>query len=315
MREILGRAWIVLFLGAAACSSESGGSLPLDERLGPGEVRAGEITKESELLEGIEAHGWIGDYKIYNSKVAFVVQNAFEPRGWGPYGGSLLDADVVREEDEEGHEVFQELFLTVDLLSMQPTAAEVLADGSDGQAAVVRFTGKHRGIPLVDTATSGSLGPKRLEIVNEYILEPDASYLRIRTSLRSRGPSDIPVTVGDLVLNGDRAADFVRYAGAFTGDLAGGQHPYLGGFCETSCNLYAGAEGDIRVLISIDDVTPLQAGEGDSLITPADRDEIESTVRKAYQRLGSEERYSYVLHQEGHLLLWEPARAFLGQHL
>jgi hypothetical protein len=264
MREIVGWVWIVLILGTAACNGESGSTLPLDERLGPGDVRAGEITKESELLEGIEAHGWIGDFKIYNSKVAFVVQNAFEPRGWGPYGGSLLDADVVRDEGAEGHEEFQELFLTVDLLSMKPTAAEVLANGSDGQAAVVRFTGKHQGIPLVDTATSGSLERKRLEIINEYILEPDASYLRIRTSLRSRGPSDIPVTVGDLVLNGDRAADFVRHAGAFTGDLAGGQHPYLGGFSKNSCSLYTGSEGDIRVLISIDDVTPLQAGEGDA---------------------------------------------------
>jgi len=264
MRELLGRAWVVLFMGAAACGGESGGTPPLDERLGPGEVRAGVITKESELMGGIEAHGWIGDYKIYNSKVAFVVQNAFEPRGWGPYGGSLLDADVVREEGEEGHEEFQELFLTVDLLSMQPNAAEVVADGSDGQAAVVRFTGKQRGIPILDTAISGSLEPKRLEIVNEYILEPDARYLRIRTSLRSRGPSDIPVTVGDLVLNGDRAADFVRYAGVFTGELAGGQHPFLGGFSENSCNLYTGTGGDIRVLISIDGVTPLQAGEGDA---------------------------------------------------
>jgi len=262
MREILGRAWILVILGAAACNGESGGDPPLDERLGPGEVRAGVITRESELLEGVEAHGWIGDYKLYNQKAAFVVQNAFEPRGWGPYGGSLLDADVIRQEGEEGFEEFEELFLIIDLLSMQPTAAEILSDGSDGQAAVVRIQGKHRGIPIVDAALSGSLEKKSLEIINDYILEPDVSYLRIRTSIRSRGPSDASVSVGDLDLNGDPTIDFVRGPGMYGGELPGGEHPYLGGFSKNSCNLYTGSDQGIKVLISLDGITPVEAGEG-----------------------------------------------------
>jgi hypothetical protein len=263
MRKLFWFAGLAILVGA--CAEDGGGGLPLDERLDPGEVRAGVITRDSELLEGIDAHGWLGDYKIYNSRVAFVVQNAFEPRHWGPYGGSLLDADLVREEGVEGGEELDELFLTVDLLSMQPTAAEVLADGSDGQAAIIRFTGKHRGIPIVDSAISGSLERKRLEIVNEYILEPDVNYLRIRTSIRSRGPSAIPVTVGDIVLNGDSNTDFVRYSGVFEGELPGGEHHYLGGASRNTCSIYTGAEGgDITVLISLDGVTPLQAGEGEA---------------------------------------------------
>ena len=59
----------------------------------------------------------------------------------------------------------------------------------------------------------------------------------------------------------------------------------------------------------------LQAGEGDSLITPSDRDMIEKTVRRAYQRCGVEDRFSYELHKEGHRLLWEPAETFLKRHL
>ena len=274
MRELLGRAWIVLILGVAACSGESGGAPPLDERLGPGEVRAGVITKESELLEGTEAHGWIGDYKLYNHKAAFVVQNAFEPRGWGPYGGSLLDADVIREEGQEGRDEFEELFLIIDLLSMQPTAAEVLADGGDGQAAIVRVQGKHRGIPLVDAALSGSLQRKSLEIVNDYILEPDASYLRIRTSIRSRGPSDASVSVGDLDLNGDPTLDFVRGPGMYGNELPGGEHPYLGGFSKNSCNLYTGSEGGMKVLISLDGITPVEAGEGTAPSVRSDADPL-----------------------------------------
>jgi dienelactone hydrolase len=75
--------------------------------------------------------------------------------------------------------------------------------------------------------------------------------------------------------------------------------------------------GDVPELFSLIPPRPmqLQAGEGDSLITPSDRDAIERTVRDAYQRLGAQGGFDYVLHKEGHLLLWEPARAFLDRHL
>ena len=75
--------------------------------------------------------------------------------------------------------------------------------------------------------------------------------------------------------------------------------------------------GDVPELFSLISPRPmqLQAGEGDALITPSDRDMIEGTVRKAYQRLGAEDNFSYVLHGKGHRLLWEPAVAFLEQYL
>lgn len=59
----------------------------------------------------------------------------------------------------------------------------------------------------------------------------------------------------------------------------------------------------------------LQAGGGDSLITPADRDAIEQTVSSAYRRLGVEDRFDCALHEEGHRLLWAPAESFLERHL
>ena len=59
----------------------------------------------------------------------------------------------------------------------------------------------------------------------------------------------------------------------------------------------------------------LQAGEGDGLITPEDRDAIEATVREGYHRMGAEDRIDYVLHPYGHLLDWEMAESFLDKHL
>ena len=59
----------------------------------------------------------------------------------------------------------------------------------------------------------------------------------------------------------------------------------------------------------------LQAGEGDGLITPAHRDDIEAQVRNAYGLVDAESSLDYVLHGDGHLLEWESAAAFLAKHL
>jgi dienelactone hydrolase len=75
--------------------------------------------------------------------------------------------------------------------------------------------------------------------------------------------------------------------------------------------------GDVAELFALVPPRPmqLQAGEGDPLITPSDRDRIERTVRRAYQLVGADQSFSYILHGEGHLLLWEPALSFLEKHL
>lgn len=59
----------------------------------------------------------------------------------------------------------------------------------------------------------------------------------------------------------------------------------------------------------------LQAGEGDGLITPVDRDDMEATVRSAYRALDAEDRLDYVLHAGGHLLEWDAAHRFFERWL
>ena len=75
--------------------------------------------------------------------------------------------------------------------------------------------------------------------------------------------------------------------------------------------------GDVPELFSLIAPRPmqLQAGEGDGLITPADRDAMEATVRNAYCQLGAEDNFEYALHSEGHLLMWSLAEPFLAKHL
>ena len=75
--------------------------------------------------------------------------------------------------------------------------------------------------------------------------------------------------------------------------------------------------GDVPELFSL--ITPrpmqLQAGIGDSLITPSDRDHICAVVKKAYHKLDAAANFDYVLHPQGHTLQWKYAKSFLARHL
>ncbi|HUT33226.1 MAG TPA: dienelactone hydrolase family protein [Planctomycetota bacterium] len=75
--------------------------------------------------------------------------------------------------------------------------------------------------------------------------------------------------------------------------------------------------GDVPELFALIAPRPmqLQAGEKDGLITPADRDHIAATVRRAYQLLGAEANLDYALHPGGHCLDWALAAPFLAAHL
>lgn len=59
----------------------------------------------------------------------------------------------------------------------------------------------------------------------------------------------------------------------------------------------------------------LQAGEGDGLITPKDRDDMLAALQRVYRELGHPDNLEYVLHQSGHMLIWEQAQPFLERHL
>jgi dienelactone hydrolase len=75
--------------------------------------------------------------------------------------------------------------------------------------------------------------------------------------------------------------------------------------------------GDVPELFSAIAPKPLQlqSGEGDNLITDADRDEMLTTVKRAYRLAGAEDSLDYVLHPDGHLLRWDLAEPFLKRHL
>lgn len=191
------------------CAGSVPGATGLAAALGEGEVRAGPIADASELLRGDSADGRVGDIKLYNARVAFVVQSVRTGDNWVPYGGALIDGDLVRPAEEWGEERIDELVTAffVRPLSVRPFAAEevcVIADGSDGGPAAVRAIGTDGDLPI--TAAFGATGtPQNLRIVQDFVLAPDADTLEIRTVVAA--PAGARMGVGDFILMSDDGVD------------------------------------------------------------------------------------------------------------
>ncbi|MBI4816446.1 MAG: carboxypeptidase regulatory-like domain-containing protein [Deltaproteobacteria bacterium] len=183
--------------------------LPLDEVLPEAVARAGIVATPSELLTGDTAKGRIGDLKIYNSKVAFIVGRAGDGRGYVPYGGGVIDADLVRAVGEPGRSTFGEIVTTLDLAVLHPQTVEVVADGSGGGPAVVRATGREDAFPLFSVMLASLFGVQKHELVwsVDYILEPGAQALKIEHTLQNVGSENIEI---GLVLNGYMFGDGAR---------------------------------------------------------------------------------------------------------
>lgn len=110
-------------------------------------ARARRVVSRTELIGGPSALAEVGDYLLENDKIRVVIQDKGFSRGFGVYGGGLIDADRVRPVAEagqaggHGRDQFGELFPVFFLQALVPEKVEVVADGSDGGPARVRVSG------------------------------------------------------------------------------------------------------------------------------------------------------------------------------
>ena len=74
-----------------------------------GKVHARVITRKSELIGGEAAQGRIGDVLMYNSKIRVIIQGVDRTIGPGPFGGTIIDADIMRSEGAQGQDEFGEI--------------------------------------------------------------------------------------------------------------------------------------------------------------------------------------------------------------
>ena len=249
----------VFLLGAGlfgACGDDETVPVPpgpaLDERLGADQVRAGQITKASELIGGDTAKGRIGDYKLYNGRIAVIIGAAGESRGYHPYGGTILDADRVRPAGEGGKSNFGEVINALDLSVLRADRVEVLSDGKDGKEARVRVSGEPDKFPIFDAILSSLLGSKSYDMdwSIDYVLEPGADVLRIENTVFNRSAMNIDFGLPIVAFFfGDGARPFLESYG-FAPPSTGGTGEYYGAAAEEVSYIYGRVDERVTLIIT-----------------------------------------------------------------
>lgn len=153
-------------------------------------ARAVEINALSEGIGGPKAMGREGDYLLENDRVRFVIRGARTSLGPHTSGGSLIDVDLQRDDPRylhgNGNDLFAEMFATVNmnvqLAEEGGGTVEILADGSDGGAAVVRTEGPSEPFLTLLGALWAIVQQPDFAMRTDYILEPGQSALLMRTT-------------------------------------------------------------------------------------------------------------------------------------
>lgn len=148
----------------------------------------------TDLIGGKRASGTDGDYKLSNGIIHAIIQNVGTSRGFGSFGGSLIDIDLVRSGQSSptagvvGNDYFTEMFPAFFLTALEPSKVEVLSDGSDGKAATIRVSGRSGAfISLVKAFTEVVDPTDPLDFSCDYSLEPGKQYLKIVVTVANNG--------------------------------------------------------------------------------------------------------------------------------
>ncbi len=168
-------------------------------------LSARKVAVPADLVGGDDAWGVVGGaYLLENSTARFLVQDKGAAVHLYIYGGNLIDADLHREAGEPGNDQFREMFPIVGWRVNSVDKVEVIKDGTDGQEAVVRVTGRDTDtgmIQMIDDMAS----PLGVTIATDYVLAPDQPWLKLRTTATT--------DPGAMALSDLMTGDFLSFGG------------------------------------------------------------------------------------------------------
>lgn len=180
----------------------------------PPKARARRVSDPGDLITGPNAQGRLGDYLLENAVARFLVQDAHSRQlaNVGTYGGNLIDAELV---GRPGRDEFFEIQPMVNVETViHATRVEIVNDGQDGTAAVVRSCGPDDTLDFINPSSSikervgidipATVDDADYEIegCTEYALEPGKPYVRMTTTIRNETAEPIPLYVGDYMAGG-----------------------------------------------------------------------------------------------------------------
>ncbi len=191
-------------------SPEQKARLSLSEPL-KAEARAGQIKKEDELVKGPAAISRVGDWKLYNNRVAFVIHGMGFSRSWSGSTGHIIDAAPVDQKGGAQVDLLGELLTALGTLRViQAQRIEVVKPKEGEKQAIIRVTATNVGIPILDAVLQTEKLPGTIEI--DYILRPDTTYLEIVTRYKS-DDRERDLTMGDVIIFGNFIRTFAPSKG------------------------------------------------------------------------------------------------------
>jgi hypothetical protein len=231
-RALRGVATLAACLLAASCT---GSAKP--------RARAQRMGKLEQGIGGPHAIGRVGDFVLENDQVRFVVADTgrcpapkqpdcIETYGRvnSTYGGSLVDADIVRVGAHAGNDQLAELLPGFFFTVIDPTEVRVTADGADGGPAEVTVTGTGGDLfQMVALINTGLVHPQDLEFKQVYRLEPGKKYVTIETSIKNAGAGMHPFPFFDPTQLDALLGKDIPGIGNLQLSVPIGQLPLLGG--------------------------------------------------------------------------------------
>ena len=201
----------------------------------PGKAKARRIWWNHDRILGPLGHSKKGDYLLENDVARFAIQDVAQRELYsvGQYGGNLIDAEHV---GSPGRDNFLELQPGVNIETViNAQTIEIVNDGQDGTAAIVRSCGPDDLLDFVNPSSQVTdlelpfpplADDRDLEVegCTTYTLEPNADpadpqdFLRIDTEIFNNdtaAPNPLPLLIGDW-LNPSGELDTIARSAAVT---------------------------------------------------------------------------------------------------
>jgi hypothetical protein len=204
----------------------------------PPRAVARRITDEADLISGPLADGRVDDYLLANDVARFIIQDAPQRDLYsvGAFGGNLIDVELI---GHPGLDNFLEIQPAVQIETViNAQSVEIVNDGADGQAAVIRSCGPDDVLDFVNPSTiiediGGLQFPAvaddqdyDVEGCTEYSLEVGKPYVKMVTTIMNDADTDLGLFVGDYI-NAAGEVEQWTSAGAGIGEALTGIHGVL----------------------------------------------------------------------------------------
>lgn len=151
-----------------------------------GQARAGKLRDASQIVESpLSRHKVrVGDFALANDRIAIYIESEGRPSGYAPFGGDVIAIEPVGDDGRpRGVSQYGETLVALSRQAVKPEKVSVVADGSDGKAAIVRVSGVLENIPFLDTFKAFSPDEYGFPAALDYVLEPGAEKVTYRLSI------------------------------------------------------------------------------------------------------------------------------------